>query len=112
MVLIKKKYLNLGFAKPMFLQSGSFHENDGNHENDEDNSIVCRFVRVRSSQTRAWGREFVHVCFCLLGFLVQVGANLDGLGAVLQGNKTQRIWSLHVCANSVRVNLGASSRKL
>ena len=36
-----------------------------------------RFVPVLSSQTRAWGREFVHVCFGLLGRLVQVGANLE-----------------------------------
>ena len=36
---------------------------------------LCRFVPVRSLQTRASGREFVHVCFGLLGPLVQVGAN-------------------------------------
>ena len=41
-----------------------------------------RFVPVRSSQTRAWGREFVHACFGLLGHLVQVGANLDWFGAL------------------------------
>ena len=34
---------------------------------------MCRFVPVRSSQTRAWGREFVHVCLGRLGPLVQVG---------------------------------------
>ena len=33
---------------------------------------LCMFVPVRGSQKRAWGREFVRVCFCLLGFLVQV----------------------------------------
>ena len=43
---------------------------------------LCRFVPVRSLQTRAWGREFVHVCFGLLVPLVQVGVNLDGLGAL------------------------------
>ena len=43
---------------------------------------LCRFVPVWSSQTRAWGREFVHVCCGLLGPLVQVGANLDGFGAL------------------------------
>ena len=43
---------------------------------------LCRFVPVRSSQKRAWGREFVHVCFGLLGRVVQVGANLDGFGAL------------------------------
>ena len=42
---------------------------------------LCRFVPVRSLQTRASGREFVHVCFGLLGPLVQVGANSDGFGA-------------------------------
>ena len=39
---------------------------------------LCRFVPVRSLQRRASGREFVHVCFGLLGPLVQVGANSDG----------------------------------
>ena len=43
---------------------------------------LCRFVPVWTSQTRAWGREFVHVCFGLLGPLVQVGANSDGFGAL------------------------------
>ena len=43
---------------------------------------LCRFVPVRSSQTRAWGCKFVHVCFGVLGRLVQVGANLDGFGAL------------------------------
>ena len=43
---------------------------------------LCRFVPVQSTQTRAWAREFVHVCFGLLGRLVQVGANLDGFGAL------------------------------
>ena len=28
----------VGFAKPIGLESRSFHENDGNRENDEDNS--------------------------------------------------------------------------
>ena len=42
---------------------------------------LCRFVPVRSLQTSASGREFVHVCFGLLGRLVQVGANSDGFGA-------------------------------
>ena len=41
-----------------------------------------RFVPVRSLQTRASGREFVHVCFGLLGPLMQVGANSDGFGAL------------------------------
>ena len=31
---------------------------------------------------RAWGRESVHVYFGLSGRLVQVGANLDGFGAL------------------------------
>ena len=31
---------------------------------------------------RVWGREFVHACFGLLGRLVQVGANLEGFGAL------------------------------
>ena len=31
---------------------------------------------------RSWGREFVHVCSGLLGRLAQVGANLDGFGAL------------------------------
>ena len=31
---------------------------------------------------RASGREFVHVCFGLLGPLVRVGANSDGFGAL------------------------------
>ena len=35
--------LQSGISKPRFcqtyvLQSGAFHENDGNHENDKDNS--------------------------------------------------------------------------
>ena len=38
---------------------------------------LCGFVPVQSSQTRAWGREFVHVCFGLLRRLMQVGANMD-----------------------------------
>ena len=42
---------------------------------------LCRFVPVRSIQTRASGREFVHICFGLLGPLMQVGANSDGFGA-------------------------------
>ena len=42
---------------------------------------LCRFVPVRSLLTRASGREFAHVCFGLLGPLVQVGANSDGFGA-------------------------------
>ena len=44
---------------------------------------LCRFVPVRSLQTRASGREFVHGCFGLLGPLVQAGANSDGFGALL-----------------------------
>ena len=43
---------------------------------------LCRFAPVRGLQTRASGREFVHVCFGLLGPLVQVGANSDGFGAL------------------------------
>ena len=43
---------------------------------------MCRFVPVRSLQTRASGREFVHVCFGLLAPLVQVGANSDGFRAL------------------------------
>ena len=43
---------------------------------------LCRFVPVRSLQTRASWREFVHVCFGLLGPFVQVGANSDGFGAL------------------------------
>ena len=43
---------------------------------------LCRFVPVRCSQTRASGRQFVHVRFGLLGRLVQVGANLGGFGAL------------------------------
>ena len=50
---------------------GVFHEGVAN---------LCRFVPVRSSQTRAWGREFVHVLVLILGRLVQVGANLDSAG--------------------------------
>ena len=44
---------------------------------------LCRFVPVRSSQTRAWGREFVHVCFWSSGApRAGIGANLDGFGAL------------------------------
>ena len=43
---------------------------------------LCRFVPVRSLQTRASGREFVHVCFGLFGPLMQVGAKSDGFGAL------------------------------
>ena len=31
-------FLNLWFRKPMVWVRVAFHENDGNHENDEDNS--------------------------------------------------------------------------
>ena len=41
----------------------------------------CEFVYIRSSQMRAWEHEFVHVCFGLLGLLVQVVSNLDAFGA-------------------------------
>ena len=33
-----RAFLNLWFAKPMVCLRVAFHENDGNHENDEDNS--------------------------------------------------------------------------
>ena len=43
-----RAFLNLWFAKPMVCMQVPFHENDGNHENDEDNAdsqnqgVKCR----------------------------------------------------------------------
>ena len=42
-----RAFLSLWFAKPMVCMRVAFHENDGNRENDEDNSL-------RQLQTRSW----------------------------------------------------------
>ena len=49
-----------------------------------------RFVPVRSSQKRASGRKLVHVSYGLLGHLMQVGANLGGVGALSDFSSKQK----------------------
>ena len=43
---------------------------------------MCRFLRVQNARKRAWGANLCMSVLVFWGGLVQVGANLDGLGAL------------------------------
>ena len=73
---LAKDYPNLHPAPPVGPGLGCFPRGGEN---------LCRFVPVQSSPKRAWGREFVHVCFGLLGSLVQVSLRGPRMGRWIRG---------------------------